>query len=227
MGLQTQATDEILEHATRTKQLVHDPSSFLTELLVQQQQYASLGWLCHFDILSKINNLPGGVPYVELARLTSVPETTLRAVARMAMTSGFLAETVEGSLSHNALSSAIIEDRHLSHWLHYIVKCTVPLMGCLIPAVEKWGDSKQSNHTAYNIMVDSDLPFFEFLKSRPDMSVEFDAYMESQAVIHSGTRIDHLLQGFDWAALGEAVVVDVSFVQRTGFLFSDFSRTGG
>ena len=132
----------------------------------------------------------------------------------MAMTSGFLAETPEGYLSHNALSSAIIEDRHLSHWLYYSVKHTVPLMGCLIPAVEKWGDSKQSNHTAYNIMGDTDLPFFEFLKSRPDLSAEFDAYMESQAVMHSGTRIDHLLQGFDWAVLEEAVVVDVSFFRR-------------
>ena len=138
----------------------------------------------------------------------------------MAMTSGFLAETPEGYLSHNALSSAIIEDRHLSNWLCYIVKHTVPLMGCLIPAVEKWGDSKLSNHTAYNIMGDNDLPFFEFLKSRQDLSAEFDAYMESQAVMHSGTRIDHLLQGFDWAALGEAVVVDVSFVRGVHPSFS-------
>lgn len=214
MAVQTQARDEILEHATRTKQLVHDPSSFLTELLVQQQQYASLRWLCHFDILSKIPKPPSGVPYGDLARLGGVPETTLRAVARMAITAGFLAEAPEGCLSHNALSSAIIEDRHLSHWLYYMWKFTVPLMGCLIPAVEKWGDSKQNNHTAYNIMDDTDLPFFEFLKSRPDLSAEFDAYMESQAVVHSGTRIDHLLQGFDWAALGEAVVVDVSFSQR-------------
>ena len=214
MAVQTQARDEILEHATRTKQLVHDPSSFLTELLVQQQQYASLRWLCHFDILSKITNAPSGLPYVDLARLAGVPETTLRAVARMALTSGFLAETPEGYLSHNALSRAIIEDRHLSHWLYYIMNQTVPLMGCLIPAVEKWGDSKQSNHTAYNIMRDTDLPFFEFLKSRPDLSAEFDAYMESQAVMHTGTRIDHLLQSFDWAALGKAVVVDVSFVKR-------------
>lgn len=222
MAVQTQARDEILEHATRTKQLVHDPSSFLTELLVQQQQYASLRWLCHFDILSKITNSPSGVPYIDLARLAGVPETTLRAVARMTMTSGFLAETSEGHLSHNALSSAIIEDRHLSHWLYYALKCTVPMMGCLIPAVEKWGDSKQSNHTAYNIMRDTDLPFFEFLKSRPDLSAEFDAYMESQAVIHSGTRIDHLLQGFDWAALGEAVVVDVSLSKGFSPLFSAF-----
>ena len=92
------------------------------------------------------------------------------------------------------------------------MKHTVPLMSCLIPVVEKWGDSKQSNYTAYNIMGYTDLPFFEFLKSRPDLSADFDTYMESQAVMHSGTCIDHLLQSFDLAVLGDAMVVDVSFV---------------
>ncbi|KAI4259294.1 MAG: hypothetical protein LQ352_000834 [Teloschistes flavicans] len=209
MAGQTHVRDAILEHATHTKQLVHDPSSFLTEILVQQQQYESIKWLYRFDIFSKINNPTWGTSYADLARLADVPETTLRSVARMAMTSGLLVETNKGFLCHNDLSRAIVEDRHLSHWLKYIVEQTVPLMGCLIPAVEKWGDSKQSSHTAYNIMRATDLPFFGYLKSRPDLSAEFDTYMESQAVIHSGTRVDHLLQGFDWAALGEALVVDV------------------
>lgn len=57
----------------------------------------------------------------------------------MTMTSDFRAETPEGYLSHNTLSSIIIEDRHLSHWLYYVVEYTVPLMGCLIPAVGKEG----------------------------------------------------------------------------------------
>lgn len=210
MAAQAHTRDAILEHATHTKQLIHDPSSFLTEILVQQQQYASLKWLCHFDILLKLSESPGGIKYADLARLAKVPETTLRAIARMAMTSGLLMEAPEGHLSHNVLSESIVEDRHLFHWLQYIVKQTVPLMFCLIPAIEKWGESKRSDHTAYNIMADTDKAFFDFLKTRPGLSADFDAYMESQAVIHSGTRIDHLLQGFDWVALGEALVVDVS-----------------
>ena len=138
----------------------------------------------------------------------------------MVMTLGFLAETTEGYISHNGLSRAIIEDGHLNHWLFYMVKQTVPFMGCLIPAVEKWGDSKQGNQTAYNIMRDTDLPFFDFLKSRPDLGAEFDAYMESLAVVRSGTRIDYLLQGFDWADLGAAVVVHVILIQKLNSSFS-------
>lgn len=220
MAIENQARDDILEHATRTKQLVHNPSSFLTEILVQQQQYATLRWLCHFDILSKITHSRNGISYANVAQQAGVPENTLRSVARMAMTSGFLAETPEGHLIHNALSRAISEDRHLNHWLHYIIRETVPLMNCLIPAVEKWGNSKESVHTAHNIMRNTELPFFGFLKSRPDMSADFDLYMESQAVTHSGTRIDHLLQGFDWAALGDALVVDVSPFERSNPLLS-------
>ncbi|KAL8701142.1 MAG: hypothetical protein Q9224_000636 [Gallowayella concinna] len=209
MAIEDQAREDILEHATRTKQLVHDPSTFLTEILVQQQQYQTLRWLSHFDILSKITHSPNGISYTAIAQQAGVPETTLRSIARMAMTSGFLAETPGGHLIHNTLSYAISEDRHLNHWFCYILQQTVPLMNCLIPAVEKWGDSKENVHTAYSIMRDTELPFFEFLKSRPDLSANFDLYMESQAVIHSGTRIEHLLQGFDWTALGDGLVVDV------------------
>ncbi|KAI9712183.1 MAG: hypothetical protein M1828_001744 [Chrysothrix sp. TS-e1954] len=214
MTIDARARDDILEHATQTKHLVHDPSSFLTELLVQQQQYASLRWLCHFDVLNKIDKSPDGTSYADIANQISVPETTIRAVARMAMTSNCLTETSEGRLTHNALSRSIVEDRHLSHWLYYIVEHTVPLMGCLIPAVEKWGISRESNHTAYNVHRETELPFFQFLKTRPAWSAEFDTYMESQAVMNSGTHIDHLLNGFDWASLGKATVVDVSPTYR-------------
>ncbi|KAI4220815.1 MAG: hypothetical protein L6R36_007345 [Xanthoria steineri] len=203
MAIENQARDDILE------QPVQDPSGFLTAILVQQQQYATLRWLCHFDILTKITQSRDGISYGDVAQQAGVPETTLRSIARMAMTSGFLAETPEGHLIHNALSRTISEDRHFNHWFRYIVQQTVPLMDCLIPAVEKWGNSKESTHTAYNIMRDTELPFFGFLKSRPDLRADFDLYMESQAVMHSGTRIDHLLQAFDWASLGDALVVDV------------------
>ena len=210
MAFSSQLRDSILEHSTQTKQLIHDPSSFLTELLVQQQQYASLRWLVHFDVPSRVSNAPNGISYADLAQQASVPEDTLRSIARMAITSGFLAETSPGLLSHNDLSRAIFDDRYLNHWFRYIVQQTVPLMNCLIPAVEKWGNSKESTHTAYNAWRETELPFFEFLKSRPALSADFDLYMESQVVVHSGTRIEHLLTGFDWAELGDALIVDVS-----------------
>lgn len=201
--------DAVIEHATQIKHLVHDPSSFLTELLVQQQQYHCIQWLCHFDVLSCIPLPPDALPYAEIAVRAKVPVSTLRSIARMAMTTGFLCETKDGNLSHNSLSAPFVEDFHMRRQLLHMVNQTVPIMAGLARATEKWGDTTAPNETAYNIVMETSLPFFEHLKARPDLNDNFDAFMKSRAVSHTGSSAEHLLEAFDWKSLGEATVVDV------------------
>lgn len=76
-------------------------------------------------------------------------------------------------------------------------------------------------------MGDTHLPCFDFLKSRPDLSADFDAYMESQTVMHSGSRIDHLLQGFAWATLKKTVMVAVILIHGIWYFVFFLLRTGG
>ncbi|RYP12601.1 hypothetical protein DL765_007232 [Monosporascus sp. GIB2] len=202
--------DEILELATRAKHAVHSPSTFMTELLVQQQQYTCIHWLCHFNILSHIPVAPSSLSYYELAQVSGVPEGALRSATRMVMTMGFLCETADGKVSHNALSAPFVENNHLMTWLLHMVNHTVPFSRAFIRATEKYGDSEKINETAFNIAFDTDLPYFPYLKSRPDLEAEFDSYMQSQSKVHHGAKVEHLLGGFDWGSLREgSQVVDV------------------
>ncbi|KND95255.1 6-hydroxytryprostatin B O-methyltransferase [Tolypocladium ophioglossoides CBS 100239] len=201
--------DAIIEHVTQIKHLVHDPNSFLTELMVQQQQYHSIGWLCHFDVLSCIPIPPGALLYAEVAARAKVPVSTLRSVARMAMTAGLLCETKDGHLGHNPLSASFIKNVHMRTQLLHMFNQTVPILAGLARATEKWGDTTAPNETAYNLVNETDLPFFQHLKSRPDVNDNFDAFMRSQAVSHTGSRAEYLLDACDWKALGDATVVDV------------------
>ncbi|RSL69095.1 hypothetical protein CEP53_002351 [Fusarium sp. AF-6] len=201
--------DAIIEHAAQIKNLVHDPNSFLTELVVQQQQYHCIGWLCHFDVLSQIPLPPASLSYADVSAKAGVPISTLRSVARMAMTAGLLCEDRDGLLSHNALSASFVENPHMRVQLLHMFNQTVPIMEKLAQATEKWGNTTAKNETAYNLVHDTDLTFFEHLKSRPDLNEGFDAFMKSRAVSHTGSNVEHLLEAFDWKALGEAKVVDV------------------
>ncbi|KEY63840.1 hypothetical protein S7711_09903 [Stachybotrys chartarum IBT 7711] len=195
---------------TVPKPSLHDASSFMTQLLIQQQQYYCLEFLCHFRILDLIPVRPGSASYADVAEKANVPASRLRAVARMVMTTGFLAETAEGNVSHSEISAAFVENTHMRVQLQHMVEQTVSLMAAFTKATELWGDSKVPNQTAYNLARGTDLPFFEHLKSRPDLSSEFDAYMKSQAVAISTSKADHLLRGFDWMLPGtEPIVVDV------------------
>lgn len=201
----------VLANVAELKHLLHDASSFMTELLVQQQQYYCLQFLCRFRILDCIPLPPDSGSYADVAAQANVPESRLKAVARMAMTANFLRETADGHLSHSTLSASFVENPHMRIQLQHMVEQTVSLMAAFTKATETWGETKVPNQTAYNLAMGTDLPFFEHLKSRPDLSDEFDSYMKSQAVAHSGAKVEHLLLGFDWALLGaKATVVDVS-----------------
>ncbi|KAK8123849.1 hypothetical protein PG999_003767 [Apiospora kogelbergensis] len=202
--------DSVLEHATRTKHAVHDASSFMAELQVQQAQYACLHWVVHFEILKQMPQPPASISYENLASKAHVPLVTLRSVLRMLMTKGLLCETTDGRVSHNTISAPFAKNTHFEVWLRHVVNHTVPLFGAMIGATDKYGDSKKINETAFNVVADTELSFFEHLKARPELEHEFDKYMKSQAEINTGIRAEHLLQGFAWSALpAGALVVDV------------------
>ncbi|KAF5847073.1 hypothetical protein GGP41_003390 [Bipolaris sorokiniana] len=207
--MKKEARDEIIEHAAQIKKLIHDPSSFLTELHIQQQQYYSIQWLTHFEVLGQIPLPPNEVSYHTVAESLKVPEPVLRSVARMAMTAGFLGESPNGNLSHTALSTSFVEDEHMRVQLRHMFNATIPVMAGLVKATEKWGDTRAPNETAYNIANDTDLPFFAHLKAHPHLQKNFEDYMKSRAVSHTGSNAAYLLEAFDWKALGNAKVVDV------------------
>lgn len=209
---------EIFDSTTRIKQLTQQPSDFLTEILVQQQQIACIEWICHFKVLAEIPLPVGSISYADVATRLHVSESTIRSVARMAMTANFLYETDDGKLTHNTLSAMFVEDANLATWLSYMLNRSIPCMRRFAQATEKWQDSIRGNETAYNIAMNTDLSFFDHLKANPDLSAEFGRYMKSQSTVNVGASVDHLLKGLDWASLGEAKVVDVSDVFRRGWL---------
>ncbi|KAH9907229.1 O-methyltransferase-domain-containing protein [Xylariomycetidae sp. FL2044] len=209
MDQDARARDLTLELAARTKHAVHSPSTFMTDLLVQQQQYTCLSWLVHFDVLTRIPLPPASISYPELAGRCGVPEGTLKAVARMVMTMGFLCETAQQEVAHNPLSGPFVENRDLMTWLLQMVNHTVPFMRGYVEATERWGHSEKVTETAFNVARATDLSFFAYLKSHPDVEASFDAYMQSQSKVSDGARVEHLLDGFDWKSLREgALVVD-------------------
>jgi len=205
-----QSRHDILDSATRIKQLSQQPSDFLTDLLVQQQQFACIEWIHRFNLLKEIPLPPGSISYPDAAAKLGVSVSTLRAVARMAMTANLLSETKDGRLAHNALSAVFIEDEDLAAWLSYLINMSIPCMRAFPEATQKWDDSTKRNETSYNIAMGTGLSFFEHLATDPDRSAEFGKYMKSQSTVHAGVNAGHLVIGYDWAKLGEAKVVDVS-----------------
>ena len=137
-----------------------------------------------------------------------VPEAQLKAVSHMAMTSNFLCEPIAGELAHTPASAMFVTNPALLNWALFMAKGSAPTASKLVEATEKWGATDQKNQTAFNISNNTELSFFEYISQTPDMAKLFVSYMKN-VTSSEGTKIDHLVKGYDWAGLGNATVVDV------------------
>ena len=143
-----------------------------------------------------------------------MPELQLKSVIRMAITSNFLCEPIPNYVAHNAVSTLFGSNSRLVDWLKFMTQFSMPAAAAFVEATEKWGVSDKKNQTAFNIATDTDLPLFDFFAQSPELANCFASYMKSVQASY-GTSLQHLLTGFDWAGLGEAVIVDVRFHQNT------------
>ncbi|KAJ3536842.1 hypothetical protein NM208_g6551 [Fusarium decemcellulare] len=152
---------------------------------------------------------PRAIEYGVLASEAKVPESQLKGVARMAMTSSILAEPTPGQVAHTASSAMFVKFPNMRDWAGYMFNASVPTAAAMVRATEKWPGSVKKTETAYNIAFDHDLPFFDHLSQSPLLTEQFSGYMKS-VTDGQGMDLSHLIRGFDWAGLpANSLVVDI------------------
>ncbi|KAJ5504021.1 hypothetical protein N7463_006895 [Penicillium fimorum] len=201
------AREALMDASMKMFQLASGPSEYLPNLAVNYQHLSCLHWLIHFGILSRVP-LVGSISYTSLAADAGIPERTLKAVARMAMTSHILHEPQPGNIAHSATSAQFVTNPSMNDWAEFMCEASVPAALHLVAATKQWPTSQGRTETAYNVAFDTELPFFDHLATLPDRTRQFAGYMKN-VTSSEGTKLDHLLAGFDWAGLGSAKIVDV------------------
>lgn len=191
-----------------------DPACFQNAniLGIQAQQLACLLWLMHFDIPSHVpQDSMSSISYEALALSAKVPLSHLKLVVRMAMTNGVF-QAVKSSpqyVKHNALSYHMAVDKTCGQTLQLLTKTVVPTAMKMPEMTTRFKGGEKPNETAHNIAFHTDLPFYEYLRENPTAKARFESGMKSLGGV-ADAHIEDLVQGFDWAGLGEAYVVDVS-----------------
>jgi 6-hydroxytryprostatin B O-methyltransferase len=143
-----------------------------------------------------------------VASAAAVPLTELKSIARMAITRNFLREPSSGRLGHSAISAAFIENVSLSDWAIFVATTSAGVASKIVEATEKFGTTDSKTETSYNIWRNTDKPFFDDLKESKERTAQFAGYMRN-VTSGQGTKIEHLVSGYDWASLGSATVIDV------------------
>ncbi|RYO96035.1 hypothetical protein DL763_003427 [Monosporascus cannonballus] len=209
--------------------LAMDATEFVPDLAVRNNQFASVRWLCHFDIPKFLpleaedkNGARDGaangssafpaLPYSVVAEAAGVPEHQLRSIARMAMLVGFLSEPAADRLAHSPLSAAMVKQPGLLEWARFVTSTSAKMVPAMVEATERWGGDRSISKTAYAVAWQTDLPLFEHVAADPDLQARYAAYMRVMTQ-SEGMALGHLLEGWKagWAALERrgAVLVDV------------------
>jgi len=128
----------------------------------------------------------------------------------MSMTTGLFREDADGSVIHSATSALLARDPVVYSYATYMANGSAPVAMEMAAAAKKWGpNSTQSYETAFNVALDTDLPFFDYLSRNKEMMAEFSAYMRNVRS-SDGVALRHLTAGFAWDMLPkDGTVVDV------------------
>lgn len=124
------------------------------------------------------------------------------------MTTYILCEPSPGEVAHTAISALLKTNSDYHDWAVFMSDISVPTAAHLLDATLKWPRSVEKTETAYNAAFSTDLPFFQHLGQLPERSQQFSRYMRS-VTNSEGSHLKHLVQGYDWGALGNALVIDV------------------
>ncbi|KAF4989101.1 hypothetical protein FGRMN_9343 [Fusarium graminum] len=196
------------EAAFKLFNLVSGPSELLPNLTASYHTIFALHWLHHFDIFSHVP-LDDLVSYEQLAINSSVPESLLKGIARMAMTNNILAEPATGYVAHTANSAMFMKFPNTRDWASYMFTASIPTAAAMVKATEKWPGSVKKTETAYNVAFHHGLPFFDHLSHSPILTKQFSGYMKS-VTDGQGMDLSHLVNGFNWSDLpDDSLVVDI------------------
>jgi 6-hydroxytryprostatin B O-methyltransferase len=177
-----------------------------------------LAVLLRFDIAQSVP-LGTGIPATDLAKAVGLPECILSRIVRYAIGNGIFCEPTPGTFSHNASSALLARNEHIRN---IAVTSTRELSSILL----RLGDALKQQlengtegapQAAFNLAYSGYPSIFEFLAKNPDSAQRYHKYMVGRANT-SRWKIDHMLNAYDWNAVGSMTIIDVRIFSETSLL---------
>lgn len=165
-------------------------------------------YITHFKIPDFIPET-GDISSDALAKACGVDASQMKQALRFAMTNRLFFEPQHDHVAHTAGSRLLVEGSPMRPFVQWLTEDCAPMVAHQIDAIEKWGHgSQEPNQTAVNFAYGNTGPFYEFIPADPARERRFGATI-LQVSQQSASSFQHIQDGFDWGALGEATVIDV------------------
>lgn len=148
------------------------------------------------------------ISYDDLASKLALDTTQLKQFLRQLMMIHCFRE-VDGRVAHTATSKLLLNDRE-GAMNQIMAEDTLKMVSKQVEALEKWGHGSQDfTQAAFNEAFQTDKYIYGYMEDHEELGSRFSKTMAWVSGLDA-MSYRHILAGFDWASLGEAIVVDVA-----------------
>jgi hypothetical protein len=152
--------------------------------------------------------LTGTSTFAEVAGKTGLSEPLVTRLIRHAIIYHCFQEPSPGRVAHTASSVALHEGGSVRDWLDMTLEEWGPASVKAVEALERFPNGQDPKEGAFALAF-AGQPIFDYLATRPERARVFGSAMGnfSKGTSH---KVEHLVENYDWQALGESTIVDVS-----------------
>lgn len=150
------------------------------------------------------------VSFDHVSQATGVDIVNVKRIMRHAMTNRIFCEPREGFVAHTAASRVLLDDPTMKDWVGLCTSDFFPAAARTVDAMIKWPGSQEPTQCGFSYAWDIDVPMFVEIGKNPERAKRFGRAMQSLTG-GAGYEVDYLVNGYPWDALGDGLVVDVSF----------------
>ena len=111
---------------------------------------------------------------------------------------------------HTASSALLLRNRAMMDWYGHCVEEMFPASARIAEALEKYQGSTAAQDSAFGLAFNTKEPIYKFLEQHPDRQARFFGAMEGVGK-DPGHSLEHVVNGYPWAELGNATVVDACY----------------
>ncbi|KAI1371154.1 S-adenosyl-L-methionine-dependent methyltransferase [Hypoxylon crocopeplum] len=201
----TEAQNAVIDAAAELYDLMLDP---LTLVYRNSAGYhlTSIQVIGRYEI-AKMIPAGGQVSYGEIAKQTGLNEHVVRSLLRHAMTLRFFCEPQPGMVAHTK-ASKLLSRPEINSFMSHNPEIGWPSALKLLDALQKWPESQEPDETAFSLANNNEGSVYEVFTRYPEKALRFAAGMKTFGVL-PGFGLSCAVDGYDWAALGRAHIVDV------------------
>ncbi|KAF2827805.1 S-adenosyl-L-methionine-dependent methyltransferase [Ophiobolus disseminans] len=194
----------ILDDTKTLHDLIAGPGEVLRRICWGSVDNSAQQCIYHFNVLGAVP-LDGGATYDEISTKTNLSTSQLKALVRQSATNRVLREDDPEHVVHTASSALLLKDPAMMDWYGHTVEEMFPAGAKLAQALENTAATKVS---AFGLAFGTHEPIYTFLEKHPARQARFFGAMEGVGRDY-GHSLEHIVNGYPWAQLQNATVVDV------------------